>query len=51
MTVPRVDDNFYADHGVDKDGLWFPFSNEEKQWYEEVDGMLKRNLLLLICIK
>jgi hypothetical protein len=38
MSVPRVDDDFFTDHGVDKDQIWFPYTNEERAWYTEVDG-------------
>lgn len=30
--VPVVDDDFYTNHGVDKDSYWFPFPSEENVW-------------------
>jgi hypothetical protein len=34
-SVPRVDDKFYHDHGIDKDQLWYPA--EADSWYQVTD--------------
>jgi hypothetical protein len=38
MSIPVVNDQFYQEHGVDKDQVWFPFTAEEQAWYNEADG-------------
>jgi hypothetical protein len=40
-SVPRMDDDFYAEHGVDPDTLFFP--SEKKAWMEATDMIHMRN--------